>query len=100
MDSLKQTVYQVVLEYAKDGLNCQSYLTRSDDGMVLTVIDVEHTPQKHEMDVSVVVHIVGDHVAIERDTNDKLVVDALMQAGVPRSKIVLAYAGESLPETV
>lgn len=100
MDKLKQIVYQVVSEYAKDGLNCHSYLTRNDDGTVLTVIDIEHSPKKHEMDVSVVVRLVGDYVAIERDTNNKLVVDALIQAGVPRAKIVLAYAGEALPETV
>jgi hypothetical protein len=37
-------------------------------------------------------------VVIERDQNDKLVVDALLQAGVPRSQIVLAYAGEHVPE--
>jgi hypothetical protein len=30
-------------------------------------------------------------------TNKKLV-DALVQAGIPRQQIILAYAGESIPE--
>ena len=35
-------------------------------------------------------------VIIDRDQTNKPLVDALMQAGVPREKIILAYAGESL----
>ncbi|MDX2140626.1 MAG: element excision factor XisI family protein [Chloroflexota bacterium] len=38
-----------------------------------------------------------DSVVIERDMNDKPLVDALVQAGVPREKIILAYAGEAMP---
>jgi hypothetical protein len=30
--------------------------------------------------------------------NNKLVVDALMQAGISRKNIILAYAGEPVPE--
>lgn len=100
MDTLKQTVRRVVSEYAKDGLNCYSYLTQSDDGTLLTVVDIEHSAQTHEMDVSVVVRIVGENVVIERDLNNKLVVDALMQAGISRKNIILAYAGEPVPEPV
>lgn len=44
------------------------------------------------------VRIFEDVVIIERDQNDKLVVDALMQAAISREKIILAYAGEPVPE--
>lgn len=43
-------------------------------------------------------HIQGDKIIIDLDINDKMLVDALLQAGVPRDQIVLAYAGESIPE--
>lgn len=98
MDNLKQIVHRVVAGYAKDGLNCISYLTRNEDGNLLTVVDIEDSPQTHDMDISVVVRIVGEQVVIERDLNNKLVVDALLQAGIERKNIILAYAGEAIPE--
>jgi hypothetical protein len=100
MDNLKQIVQRVVAGYAKDGLNCISYLTQSEDGNLLTVVDIEDGPQTHDMDISVVVRIIGEQVVIERDLNNKLVVDALVQAGVERKHIILAYAGESVPEAI
>ena len=36
MANLRQTVHQVVSGYAKDGLNCTSYLTQNTDGSSLT----------------------------------------------------------------
>jgi hypothetical protein len=46
------------------------------------------------------VRLVHDHIVIERDINSKPLVDALMQAGIPRERIVLAYAGEPIPEPI
>jgi hypothetical protein len=45
-----------------------------------------------------VARLVGDRIIIERDVNDKPLVDALVEAGVPHGQIVLAYAGESTDE--
>jgi hypothetical protein len=45
------------------------------------------------------VRIVDDLIIVERDQNDKILKDALIQAGVPREKIILAYSGEPVPET-
>jgi hypothetical protein len=98
MATLKQTVLKVVSEYAKDGLNCTSYLTQNDDGSLLTVVDIEDSPKVHDMDVSLVVRLVGEKIVIERDLNNKPAVDALIQAGISRKNIVLAYAGEAVPE--
>ena len=98
MATLKQTVLKVVSEYAKDGLNCASYLTQNDDGSLLTVVDIEDSPKVHDMDVSLVVRIIGEKIIVERDLNNKPAVDALVQAGIDRNKIVLAYAGEPIPE--
>jgi len=40
----------------------------------------------------------NDKVVIEEDLTDKPLVDALIQAGIPREQIVLAYAGDKLEE--
>jgi hypothetical protein len=37
-------------------------------------------------------------VIVEVDNTDKPLVDALVQQGIPREQIVLAYAGETLPD--
>ncbi|MCL4250032.1 MAG: XisI protein [Anaerolineae bacterium] len=98
MVNLKDTVRQVTSEYAGEALNGYTYLTHSDDGSVFTVVGVGTVQGKHVANISLFVRIVGDKVIVERDQNDKPLVDALIQAGVPREQIILAYAGESVPE--
>ena len=99
MDSLKDVVRHVVLAYAGRGLNSISYLTQNEDGSVLTVTDFARIRGEHLSGISLIVRIIDDQVIVERDQNDKIVKEALMQAGVPREKIILAYAGEPVPET-
>lgn len=53
---------------------------------------------QHIVDTGLVVLIKGDKVIIERDVNDRPLVDVLIAAGIPRDRIVLAYAGESAGE--
>jgi hypothetical protein len=45
-----------------------------------------------------VVRIIDNHIIIDHDANNKSLVDALEQAGIPREQIVLAYAGEKFKE--
>lgn len=63
----------------------------------MSVVFVGEIRGKPFTDVSILARIVGQRVIIERDVTNKPLVDALMQAGVPREQIVLAYAGE-MPE--
>lgn len=98
MDTLKQTVRQVVAGYTGKVLNGYSYLTQNEDGSVFTVVDVAQIKGKHVSGVSLVVRIVDDKVIVERDQNDKVIMDALVQAGIKREDIILAYAGEDVPE--
>ena len=100
MDTLKHTVRQVVAGYTGKVLNGYSYLTQNEDGSVFTVVDVAQIKGRHVSGVSLVVRIVADKVIIERDQNDKVAVDALMQAGIKREDIILAYAGENVPEMI
>lgn len=48
--------------------------------------------------VVVLARVVGDKVVIEEDTTHKKLIDALLQRGIPRSQIILAYAGEPMPD--
>ncbi len=47
----------------------------------------------------VMARVEGDKVIIEEDLTDRPLVDALLQAGIAREQIVLAYAGDPIPAT-
>lgn len=99
-DTLKEIFYREVKEYAKDGFNSTSYLTLSEDGCVIAVITTAKVQNKRYTFASLVAKLVKDRIIVEEDRNDKILLDSLLQAGVPREQIVLAYAGEPVEEPV
>ena len=98
MDRLKQTLRDTLLGYAGKGLNDYSYLTVDDQQQVFAVIDFGWYKDERIADAGLIVRLEGDTIIIERDLNNKVLVDALVQAGIPRAQIVLAYAGETAKE--
>jgi hypothetical protein len=98
MDRTKDIVRQVIASYAGPAVNGQTYLTVSADEIMYTVVGLGKINGEHFVTVGLVVRLLGNLIVIERDVNDKLLVDALVQAGIPRSQIVLAYAGEAVEE--
>lgn len=95
MATLSEVLRQTMAGYAGPALNGWSYLTSSDDQQFFTITSVGQVRDHHIVDTGLVARVAGDRIVIERDINDKPLVDALLQAGVPREQIVLAYAGES-----
>lgn len=99
MESLTSIVRDVMSGYAVEGENGYSYLTQNMDGDVFTVVYISKFGNETSVDTGLLVRITGNRIVIIHDQNDKQLVDALIQAGVPRKQIVLAYAGESIEET-
>ncbi len=95
MDTLRQMLRDELLGYAREALNGYSYLTSSADGQFFAVVSIGQVRGQRIVEADLVVRVAGDRVIVERDINDKPLVDALVAAGVPREQIVLAYAGES-----
>ena len=100
MDRLIDTLRQVVEGYTGEALNGCSYLTESKDGNAFTVVSVGYIPGKRIVDARSLVRLFEGRIIIERDVNDKPLVDAQLQANVTRKQIVLAYAGEPVNEPV
>ncbi|HXT36197.1 MAG TPA: element excision factor XisI family protein [Chloroflexota bacterium] len=98
MDTLSNTVKYAMLGYAGQALNGWSYLTSSDDQSLFTILSVGQAGGQHIVDTGLVVLIRSGRVIIERDVNDRPLVDVLIADGIPRDRIVLAYAGESADE--
>lgn len=84
--------------YAGEALNGYSYLTSDTEQQVCAVVTIGEVRDKRIADAGLIARLVDDCIVIERDINDKPLVDALVQAGVPREQIFLAYLGEPLPE--
>jgi hypothetical protein len=91
-------VQKVMMGYAGKALNGYSYLTSSADQQVFTVVSVGQVRGQRIVDTGLVVRLRNNRIIIEHDVNDKPLVDALLQAGIPRQQIVLAYAGEAAGE--
>jgi hypothetical protein len=96
-----ETIVREISAYAKPALNGgSSYLTRSADGALFTVVDFLRVGGTFQADSGLIVRIEKDYIIIAQDLNNKPLVDALVQAGIPRQQIILAYMGEPIPEAV
>ncbi len=98
MASLKEIVLEVMSGYAVKGLNGYSVLTSTPDHRFLTIVSIANVKGQRLTTTSMIVHLEHNAVIIEHDINNKPLVDALVEAGVSRKKIILAYAGEPVPE--
>ena len=97
--TLSQLLVKEITPYANDIVNGHSYLTSSADNRLFAVISIDNKHNEYSGDAGLIVRIDGDRIVIEHDMYNKPLVDALVQAGVPREQIVLAYLGEMQAET-
>lgn len=98
MDNMKNTLINVLNGYVRKGANGYTELTRNIDENLFTLIATGHNAEKRFTFTALIVQIVADTIIIEEDRNSKPLVDALLQAGIPRENIILAYAGEKVPD--
>ncbi|MCC7450458.1 MAG: XisI protein [Anaerolineae bacterium] len=95
MDQLKEIVKSEVAWYASGGFNVKTYFFPKEDEQVYAVVAVDWPVRHYPASVVVLARIEGDMVIIEEDTTDRPLVDSLVHAGIPREKIIRAYAGET-----
>jgi hypothetical protein len=100
MDTLKDKVQQAISGYTGKGLNGYSFLIASPDQSAFTVVSVGYIKAQRIASADLIVRIIENQIIIERDDNDKPLVDVLVQIGIPREMIILAYAGEPAPEAI
>lgn len=100
METQFVTILRAEMEkYAVEGINSLSYLTENLDQTVFTCTTTSKRDTKTKPFVDLFVRVMLDSIIIEEDRNSKPLVDALVQAGIPREQIILAYAGEKVPDT-
>jgi hypothetical protein len=100
METLEAIVREEIQWYAGDGVGANMLLFTifDDKRLVYAVTSVDYPKRKSQAGVVVLARIWGDIVIIEEDATDRPLLDALLQRGVAREQIVLAYAGEPIPD--
>ncbi len=100
MDNLKQLLREEVAWYAGSGRGANVILfpLLDDEHQTYSVTAVDY-PVRHDIPlVLVLARIVGDIIVIQEDNTSKPLVNALLERGIPRDRIVLAYQGEPIPD--
>jgi hypothetical protein len=101
MDTLTREILKREMQaYAKKGFNGYGILMANDAEDYWAVVYFSDFRGQHIVDAGIAVRLQDELIIIEHDANDKILLDALLQAGIPREKIILAYAGEPAPEPI
>jgi XisI protein len=97
---LAEMTRQEVARCAGNAHQARLFPIFDDANQTYAVVIIEDDASARPAWVVVLARVVGDKIVIEEDTAlDKPLVDALVvNGGIPREQIVLAYAGETLPE--
>lgn len=96
MATLNEVVKKTVFEYAGGGFDLKMIPYANEEQQSYTVIIVDTPIHQYPAAIVVSARVVNETVVIDEDTTDKPLVDALVQNGIPRDKIILAYAGEPI----
>jgi hypothetical protein len=85
--------------YAGFSDDAKAYFIQDNHQQIYAVNGVRDIPEPKRGFIIVQARVTGEQIIIDVDSVwDKNLWKALVNAGVPREQIVLAYAGESLPE--
>ncbi len=95
--TLKQILLEELQKYTGKGLNDVAYLTTNESAQIYSVLDIAVVGETRIVATVLVARLVNDQVIIEIDRHDKMLVDALLECGVPEDQIILAYRGDSVP---
>lgn len=97
MDRLNDILREEVELYAGIGANCYLFPLLDDKHQTYGINSISYPVRKRPAGVVLLARIQDDKIIIEEDRTDKPLLEALLQRGIPREQIILAYAGESIP---
>jgi hypothetical protein len=96
--SLLEALKSELTWYANtEGYQSTAHLFCDEKAHKYAVITLDDALTNDRAFVMMMAHIDGDIIVIDADYTDKPLYEALMHAGIPREKIILAYAGEQVP---
>ena len=93
LTALTTVVQREVAGYASASFNSTLYTVADPEKQIYAVVGVLKPPTRSF--VVVLARVVNEQVLILADNTDHPLFEALMQSGIPRDHIILAYAGET-----
>jgi hypothetical protein len=96
---LVEAVAHEMTEYVAQGIyDADSYLLHDEATHTYAFVSVPHNDPQDSL-IVIMARVTQDkQVIIETDHTDRPLYQALIDAGVPRSQIIRAYAGQTQPE--
>lgn len=98
MDTLKAILKQEIQDYSGEGANVMLYALLDDENQIYGLATTHYPDRTRPAWLAILARIWDDYIVIEEDRTDRPLVDALLQRGISRDQIILAYAGESIPQ--
>ena len=102
MDRIVDVAEIVAREIADDValgmVDADTYFLRDDTKRTYSFVTVPHAHPQQSLIVMLARVTAENTVVIETDHTDRPLYKALIEAGVPRSQIIRAYAGKTEPE--
>jgi hypothetical protein len=100
VNEIQAILRQAVADYSGPAFKAKTYYVEDQKQHIYIVVIVpdDNYPLNIKAGVVVMARIVGDRVVIDEDTTDRPLYEELMRQGIPREQIVLAYAGETIPD--
>ena len=98
MATLTDILIQELDKYTGVGINAIAVPVYDLKRQHYAVAALDYPARDEPADMIILARIVDDKIIIDEDTTDKKLVDALLQQGVARDRIILAYQGEPAPE--
>ncbi len=96
--ALAELTRREVEKYAGTSFHAKAYPISDEGRQTYVVTGIENEIGANHSWIIVQARVIDDFVVVDEDTvMDKKLVYALLQAGIPREQIVLAYEGEAIP---
>lgn len=100
MAGLRETLIAELDKYTGEGAGCIALPVYDEEHHHYAVTIMDYPERENPMALILMARIINDKIVIEEDMTDKKLIDALLQQGVRRDQIILAYAGEKVTEAV
>lgn len=95
---LMQIVQHEVENYSGPSIKARTFALSDPEKHTYAVMMVPDFPRKFDASIIVLARLDNGKVVIEEDTTDHPLWRELVRAAIPREQIILAYAGEKLPD--
>jgi hypothetical protein len=94
VNDLADVVRHEVADYIAPSPNSTMYFVENAEHEAFLAISVPHE-YKNKARVVLMARVANGQLIIETDITDRPLYEELLRAGIPRERIVLAYAGEN-----